>query len=79
MGNFNINLLQNEKFIVKENQTYELKNSISALVDNYKDFCQAFLWRLLKPLLEIFLWKKLAEQNLAEHAWSNPDSIFKKA
>ena len=31
--NFNINSLQNGKFILKEHQSYELKNSISALLN----------------------------------------------
>ena len=39
---FNINLLQNRKFILKENQLYKLKNSSSALVKKYKEFCQTF-------------------------------------
>ena len=33
LGDFNINLLQNGKFILKENQLYKLKNSSSALVN----------------------------------------------
>ena len=42
LGDFNINLLQNGKFILKENQSYKLKSSSSALVNNYKEFCQKF-------------------------------------
>ena len=34
---------QIKKRIFKENQLYELKNSISALVNKYKDFWQTFL------------------------------------
>ena len=41
-GDFNINLLQNGKFILKENQSYKLKNSSSALVNSHKEFCQKF-------------------------------------
>ena len=37
-----MNSFQNEKFILKENQSSELKNSISVLVNKYKDFCQTF-------------------------------------
>ena len=42
LEDFNINLLQNEKFILKENQSYELKTFSSALVNKYKEFCQTF-------------------------------------
>ena len=42
LRNFNINLLQNGKFILKENQSYKLKSSSSALVNKYKEFCQTF-------------------------------------
>ena len=41
-GDFNINLLQNGKFILKESQSYKLKSSSSALVNNHKEFCQKF-------------------------------------
>ena len=42
LRDFNINLLQNGKFILKENRSYKLKRSISALVNKYKEFCQTF-------------------------------------
>ena len=42
LGDFNINLLQNGKFILKENQSYKLKSSSSALVNKYKEFFQTF-------------------------------------
>ena len=42
LGDFNINLPQNGKFILKENQSYKFKNSSSALVNKYKEFCQTF-------------------------------------
>ena len=38
LGDFNINLLQNGKFILKENLSYKLKGSSSALVNKYKEF-----------------------------------------
>ena len=38
----NINLPQNRKIFLKENKSYELKNSISALVNKYKDFREKF-------------------------------------
>ena len=54
LGHFDINLLQNWKIILKENQSNERKNSISALVNKYTDFCQTFSLtaKLLKSLLE---------------------------
>ena len=42
LGDFNINLLQNGKFILKENKSYKLKSSSSVLVNKYKEFCQTF-------------------------------------
>ena len=42
LGDFNINLFQNGKFIFKENQSYKLKSSSSALVNKYKEFSQTF-------------------------------------
>ena len=42
LEDFNINLLQNGKFILKENHSYKLKNSRSALVSKYKEFYQIF-------------------------------------
>ena len=40
LGDFNISLLQNRKFILKENQSYKLKSFSSALVNKYKELCQ---------------------------------------
>ena len=51
LRDFNINLLQNGKFILRENQSYKPKSSSSALVNNF--FVKNFhLLRLLKSLLE---------------------------
>ena len=54
LGDFNINLLQNGKFILKEDQLYRLKSSSSALVNNYKEFCQKFsLTKIIKETIRI--------------------------
>ena len=37
-----MNLPQQGKFILQENQPYKLTNLNSALVNKYKDFCQTF-------------------------------------
>ena len=54
LGDFNINLLQNGKFILEENQSYKLKNPSSALVNKYKEFCQIFsLTEIIKEPTQI--------------------------
>ena len=42
LGDFSMNLLQNGKFILKENRSYELKSPISASVSKYKNFNKHF-------------------------------------
>ena len=42
LGDFNINLLRNGKLILKQNQSYKLKNSSSASVNQSKELCQTF-------------------------------------
>ena len=37
LGDFNVNLLQNDKFILKENQSLYFRNLSSPLVSKYKD------------------------------------------
>ena len=72
LGDFNINLLQNGKFILKENQSNIFKIDTIPLINKYKEFCQTFsLTEIIKdptrihpavhpPFLTIFsliLWK----------------------
>ena len=42
LGDFNINLLQNAKFILKENQSNQVKDPPSSLISKYKEFFQSF-------------------------------------
>ena len=54
LRDFNINLLQNGKFFLKENQSYKLKSSSSALLNKYKEFCQKFsLTEIIKEPTQI--------------------------
>ena len=42
LGDFNINLLLNDKFVLKENQSVTFRNFNSPFVSKYKELCQTF-------------------------------------
>ena len=42
LGDFNVNLLLNDKFILKENQSLDFRNLSSPLVSKYKELYQTF-------------------------------------
>ena len=42
LGDFNVNLLLNDKFILKENQSVDFRNLSSPLVTKYKELYQTF-------------------------------------
>ena len=42
LGDFNINLLQNGKFILKENQSNIFRIGTTPLINKHKEFCQTF-------------------------------------
>ena len=42
LGDFNINLFQNGKFLLKDNQSNQVKDPTSSLISKYKEFCQSF-------------------------------------
>ena len=44
LGDFNINLFQNGKFLLKENQSNQVKDPTSPLISKYKKFCQSFFF-----------------------------------
>ena len=42
LGDFNTNLLLNNKFLLKENQSFDFRSLNSPLVSKYKELCQTF-------------------------------------
>ena len=42
LGDFNINLLVNDKFVLKENQSLDFRNLNCPLMSKYKELCQTF-------------------------------------
>ena len=42
LGDFNINLLVNDKFVLKENQSLDFRNINCPLMSKYKELCQTF-------------------------------------
>ena len=76
LGDFNINLLQNGKFILKENQSYKLKSSSSALVTKYKEFCEKFsLTEIIKEPTRI----TSSTSTLLDHIVTNSsEKVFQK-
>ena len=75
-GDFNINLLQNGKFILIENQSYKLKNASSALVNKYKEFYQKFsLTEIIKEPTRI----TCSTTTLLDHSLTNSsEKVFQK-
>ena len=72
LGDFNINLLQNGKSILKENQSYNLKNSSSALVNKYKEFCQTIsLTEIIKEPTRIIWFTSCSNNTLLDHILTN--------
>ena len=49
LGDFNINILLNDKFALKENQSVTFRNFNSPFVSKYKELCQTFS---LKEIIE---------------------------
>ena len=51
LGDFNVNLLLNDKFILRENQSLDFRNLGSPLLSKYKELCQTFSWKEIMNLL----------------------------
>ena len=52
LGDFNINLLVNNTFVLKENQSFDFRNLNCPLMSKYKELCQIFS---MKEIIQHFL------------------------
>ena len=64
LGDFNINLLQNNKFVLKENQPLDSKNLNSPLLPKYKELCQTFS---LKEIIQKLTRVTSSTSSLLDH------------
>ena len=75
LGDFNINLLQNGKFILKENQSNIFKIDTTPLINKYKEFCQTFsLTEIVKDPTRI----TCSTSSLLDHILTNSLKNFSK-
>ena len=68
LGDFNINLLQNNKFVLKENQPLDSKNLNSPLLPKYKELCQIFS---LKEIIQETTRVTSSTSSLLDHILTN--------
>ena len=68
LGDFNINLLQNNKFVLKENQPLDSKNLNSRLLPKYKELCQTFS---LKEIIQEPTGITSSTSSLLDHILTN--------
>ena len=68
LGDFDINLLQNNKFVLKENQPLDSKNLNSPLLPKYKELCQTFS---LKEIMEEPTRVTSSTSSLLDHILTN--------
>ena len=90
LGDFNINLFQNGRFLLKENQSNQVKDPTSSLISKYKEFCQSFfLTEIVKeptrttcntaPLLDHILTncaEKVSQKGIIDVGLSDHQLIF---
>ena len=68
LGDFNINLLVNDKFVLKENQQLDFRNLNCLLMSKYKELCQKFS---LKEIIQEPTRIKSTTSCLLEHCLTN--------
>ena len=68
LGDFNINLFQNGKFLLKENQSNQVKDPISPLISKYKEFYQSFS---LTEIIKEPTWITCSTAALLDHILRN--------
>ena len=71
LADFNINLLQNNKFVLKENQPLDGKNLNSPLLPKYKELCQTFSLKeiIQKPTRVTSSTSSLLDHILTNSGW----------
>ena len=68
LGDFNINLLVNDKFVLKENQSLDFRNINCPLMSKYKELCQTFS---LKEVIQEPTRIRSTTSSLLDHILTN--------
>ena len=68
LGDFNINLLLNNKFLLKERQPFDVRNLSSPLLSKYKELCQTFS---LKEIIQEPTQVASSTSSLLDHILTN--------
>ena len=68
LGDFNINLLLNDKFALKENQSVTFRNFNSPFAPKYKELCQTFS---LKEIIQVPTRVTSTTSSLLDHILTN--------
>ena len=71
LGDFNINLLVNDKFVLKENQSLDFRNLNCPLMSKYKELCQTFSLKeiIQEPTLITSTTSSLLDHILTNAGW----------
>ena len=71
LGNFNVNLSLNDKFVLKKNQPFDTRNLSSPLFSKYKELYQTFSLKKIiqKPTRVTSTTSSLLDHILRNNAW----------